>query len=270
MKFSELKFLWYRWRISNQAKANAYHYLTGRGEQAVIALLGPAPALPGDFATEVHSADVTKERAELQEVGRKLAPHWWWPLALLFIPGLAFISWRADTRLFTLTGWPPADAMLLGLMLTVLAVLLAWALMRAWHLPYDGTSRRTRRLALTISAYVVLVGSILAIRLGQADPNEPWYVRLGSSGLILAATIGPSFALELLLRKLFEIAPLLHRRMYLRRTINDATGAVVRVAHQREVLARRTEEWHHLATRLQSVYDVDYERYTLHQTVSSE
>ena len=43
MKFQSLKFLWYRWRISSQARANAYHYLTGRGEQAVVALLGPPP-----------------------------------------------------------------------------------------------------------------------------------------------------------------------------------------------------------------------------------
>lgn len=207
---------------------------------------------------------------ELQDVGRKLSPFWWWPFIPLCFLGLGFISWRANTRLFTLTGWPSTDAMLLGMMLTVIEVLLAWGVVRAWHLVYDGTSRRTRRLVMAIGAYALLVASILAIRIGQADPNEPWYVRLGSAGLILAATIGPSFAMELLAGKLFEIAPLLHRRIYLRKTINDVKAPVVRVAHQREVLAQQTEDWHRMATRLQSVYELDYERYTLRQTVNTE
>jgi hypothetical protein len=67
MKFRSLKFLWYRWRISTQARANAYHYLTGRGEQAVVALLGPPPALPADLVSDQPTTvDISAEQAELQ------------------------------------------------------------------------------------------------------------------------------------------------------------------------------------------------------------
>jgi hypothetical protein len=263
VKFRTLKFLWYRWRISSHAKANSFHHLKDRQQQSVIALLGPPPGGPTELATDRTTVDVTKERTELHDVGQRLSPYWWWPLSIPLAALLGFISWRADTRLFTLTGWPPADAMLLGLMLSVLALLVTWALVRAWQLPYDGTNRRAWRLAAVLAAYSFLVASILAIRIGQGDPNEPWYVRLGSAGLILAATIGPSFALELLLRRLFEIAPLLHRRRYLKKAIND--GVVVRDVEHRASLAQRTDEWHHLASRLESVYEIEYEKYTMRQ-----
>lgn len=269
MRIVNLKFLWYRWRISSEAKANAYHQLTNHKDQSVIALLGPPPGGPTELAADRPPIDVASEQEELQDVGKRLAPYWWWPAGILFAAILGFISWRADTRLFTQTGWPPGDAMLLGLMLSVLVLLITWALMRTWQLAYDGTGRRARRLTFVITAYAVLVASILAIRIGQG-PNEPWYVRLGSAGLILAATIGPSFALELLLSRLFDLAPLLHRRSHLRKAISDKTSFVVRDVENRELLAERTDEWQHLATQLGSVYEIEYEKYTMRHSVHHE
>jgi|SRR5579872_684256 len=258
--FGQLKFLWFRSQVTKAARANAFHHLTGRGEQVIMSVLGPPPAGPTQLLTP--TPDVSREQSRFREVCHQLAVYWWWPCAPILILGLLAITWRADVRLFLITGWPTVDALLFGAMLTTLAVLLTWAFRKVWHRPYDGTGSRTRALVLVSIAYFALIASIVAIRIGQGDPNEPWYVRAGSAGLTVAATVGPAVALELLASQLFIVAPLLQQRSALQKTIN----AAIQVDGERHTLAQRTDEWQYLSNRLSPLYEIEYERYTLRYT----
>lgn len=265
-----LKYYWYRGRISKHARSNAFHHLPDLKKQAINETLGPPRGGPTDLVTTRPEPDLSREKAAMHEVCQRLSDHWWWPAMPFFILLLLFISWRADTRLFLLTGWPTTDAMLFGFMLTVLVLLATWGLLHVWEMPYDGTSRRTQLLTLAALGYALLICCIVAIRIGQADPNEPWSVRWGSSGLILAATIGPCLWLELLARRFSIVAPLLHRRSYLNKIITTATTSVQLERRERAQHAREEEEYVFLVSRLEDYYDIEYEKYTLRYSVKAE
>src|SRR5262249_48120171 len=102
--------------------------------------------------------------------------------------------------------------------------------------------------------------SIVAIRIGQGDPNEAWYVRLGSAGLIVAATLGPAALLEKLLRTAIAIAPALQERLGLRREITNEERRVASMHASRYRSAQQTEEWVYFTSRLEPYYIAEYEK----------
>src|SRR5207248_11798974 len=149
---------------------------------------------------------------------------------------------------------------LLGGMLECFNIFLVWLLHQAWLRPYDGTSRRTVHLTFLTMLYVALIGCIVALRLGQADPNESFILRLANAGLLVLSVTGPAFAIETLGRLAYRVAPLLYRR-------NRAMAVIRRVeeAQQREIARRKEVAALHAhrtdnASRLERLYEIEYSK----------
>lgn len=246
------------WRVRRHAEANAYHGLEGQAGQVLAAEHGTPAAGPTELFADETPPDTTRAQATVNELGEALAPYAWYPLIPILLVFFGFIGWRGSTRLFLASGFPATDAMLLGVMLESFNVFLVWLLHQAWLRPYDGTSRRTVHLTLLTIVYLLLIGCMVALRLGQADPNEPIFLRLANAGLIVASVVGPAFAIEILARIGYRIAPLLYRRNRAARIIRQAEGAHRRNLAQREDLARRTALWSEQATKLENLYEMEY------------
>lgn len=246
-------------RVRGHARSNAFHQLPNQGRKVIAAMHGNPVADPAQLMTPIVVPDTTTERATVAELGEQLAAYSWVPIALPFaLLFFGWIGWRGSSRLFLASGFPSTDAMLLGAMLESFNVFLVWLLHQAWLRPYDGTSRRAIHLALLSTIYLCLVGCMVALRLGQADPNEPLMLRLANAGLIVASVVGPAFAIEVLGRIGYRIAPLLYRRKRATAVIRRAEEAQHREIVRREELVAHNARWTDNASRLESIYEIEY------------
>ena len=245
-------------RVKSHARSDAFHQIQSQGSRVITAVHGTPLADPTQLLAPVPIADTTKEQAVVAELGEQLAAYAWAPLLPIFIIFFGWIGWRGSSRLFLFSGFPAMDAMLLGAMLESFNVFLVWLLHQAWLRPYDGTSRRTIHLTLLTIIYLALVGCMVALRLGQADPNEPFLLRLANAGLIVASVVGPAFAIEVLGRIGYRIAPLIYRRNRAARVIRRAEAAQQREVAKREELAGQSARWTDNASRLERLYEIEY------------
>ena len=245
-------------RVKAHAQADAFHQTPSQAGRVVTAVHGTPIADPTQLLAPVPTADTSKEQTVVAELGEQLAAYAWAPLIPIFIIFFGLIGWRGSARLFLASGFPSTDAMLLGAMLESFNVFLVWLLHQAWLRPYDGTSRRTIHLTLLTIVYLALVGCMVALRLGQADPNEPFLLRLANAGLIVASVVGPAFAIEVLGRIGYRIAPLIYRRNRAARVIRQAEAAHQREITKREELAAQSVRWTDNASRLERLYEIEY------------
>jgi hypothetical protein len=245
-------------RVRGHARSDAFHGTGSQPSLVVEAVNGNPITDPAHLIEPTPVQDTSKEQAIVAEVGEQIARYPWAQLIPLPVLVFLWMGWRGSTKVFVLSGFPPVDAMLLGGMLECFNIFLVWLLHQAWLRPYDGTSRRTVHLTFLTMLYVALIGCIVALRLGQADPNEPFVLRLANSGLLVLSVTGPAFAIEMLGRIAYRVAPLLYRRNRATAVIRRAEEAHQRQLAQREALIAQNARWTDNASRLHRVYEIEY------------
>jgi hypothetical protein len=122
-------------RLKGHAKENAYHGIQGQAAQVLAAVHGTPAGGPVDLIADETPPDTTSAQATVNDLGEQLAPYAWYPLIPILLVFFAFIGWRGSTRLFLASGFPPTDAMLLGVMLESFNVFLVWLLHQAMAAP---------------------------------------------------------------------------------------------------------------------------------------
>jgi hypothetical protein len=245
------------WRVRSRARQHAFRGLPNQCDATVTSILGVAPSVQSLIGGQTRS-DLSEYRSAVLQARQRLDAYWSWLVEVVAILLFAGVDGRSCARIFFLLGMNAVDALFFGFALAIILVAATWFLVSAISMEYDGTMKRTVRRALAVSVYIGLAGAMVAVRVALVDPGEESVVRWGSAILILASTLGPSLALEILVRRAFTYVPLLVQLARARATLREAQEYAIGTDRSTQRVRRSVERWNYHASKIRAEYDLAY------------
>ncbi len=255
------------YRISTLARSHA-RLGVYRRDPSVVQLLGGRPGLDSETYTEHQKwlqdqggarlqdlKEVIAEREQVGASGNHLPP-----TAINFAIAFAVVV-EAVGGAYLMSGFdlPDAHRLVFGLTFGLGLILFTAVVAKRTAPSSDGSSlRRGAGTLLVLLGYSLVIGSVVALRILDAERDGNRLQAIAEAIIMLVATAGPPWATDALVRMRGRSRLLHTELMQLRTDEREAVRDRATARTSLQNLSRESEAWDREAIRLRDIYDTEH------------